>query len=87
MWMMTSASAEEALKRYVMSSSPAPCIMNYGRKHGEERERGISRILGSIGSTSSRIKSSKIHEEHWASWAIRSHSTDTVITGHALGII
>jgi hypothetical protein len=46
MWMMTSASAEEALKRYVMSSSPAPCIMNYGRKHEEERERGISRILG-----------------------------------------
>jgi hypothetical protein len=45
MWMMTNASAEEALKRYVMSSSPAPCIMNYGRKHGEERERGISRIL------------------------------------------
>jgi hypothetical protein len=44
--MMTSVSAEEAPKLYVMSFSPAPFIVTYGRKHGEERGLGTCRISG-----------------------------------------
>jgi len=44
--MTTSASVKEAHKLYVMSFSPAPFIVSYGRKHREERERGNSRISG-----------------------------------------
>lgn len=43
---MTSVSADEAHKLYVMSFSPAPFIMTYGRKHGEEKEQGTCRALG-----------------------------------------
>lgn len=85
--MMTGASAEEAHKLYVMSFSPAPFIMNYGRNMGKRESEGTAGSQESTGSASSRIKSSKIHEKHRASWAIRSHSTDAIITGYALGII
>jgi hypothetical protein len=42
---------------------------------------------GVIFAASAGTKSSKIHEKHRASWAIWSHSTGTIITGYALGII
>jgi hypothetical protein len=44
--MMTSVSAEEAHKLYVMSFSTATFTVSYGRKCGEEREWGSGRISG-----------------------------------------
>jgi hypothetical protein len=44
--MMISVSVEEAYKLYIISFSPAPFIVTYGRKHREDRERGNCRILG-----------------------------------------
>jgi hypothetical protein len=46
MWIITSVSIEEAHKLYVISFSPAPFTVIYGRKYREERERGNSRISG-----------------------------------------
>ena len=81
---MTSLSAKEALEPYAISSSPAVCIVNYGKRHEAKTEQGnsgIPRSQESIGSVSSRIKHSKLPEENRASWAIRSHSTDESKTG------
>ncbi|PQE18696.1 hypothetical protein CJF30_00009679 [Rutstroemia sp. NJR-2017a BBW] len=44
--MMTSVSAEEAHKPYVMCFSPVLFILTYGGKYGEQRERGNSRTSG-----------------------------------------
>jgi hypothetical protein len=53
-------SAEEALKPYVMSFSPAPFIANYGRKHGgRERTREQQDLRKVLGAPALALKAAK----------------------------